>query len=350
MSDISIYHKFDICKEQRRFTQVVNMDYIKSHSELTKFTTEIAVQQQLDLFESLPNKPYCMDDKPGYMLIRTKSIAIKKPYIQINPPLMTIYFVFDDDKDDAALSWFDAGLPKPLWTTQNLNNGRCHHCYKLKIPLCTSEFASVKAIKYAQAVYYAYALKMGADSSYSHLITKNPLHPQWRTTYWTDQAYSLDYLADFVDLPKKLPKKLEVVGLGRNVTMFEKGRLWAYRGIRDYMHHNSSLDWERAVRVQIEAINNDFEQPLPYSEVKATAKSIAKWVWQRFNYGDFSEIQAKRGAKGGKAKGLAYATKREQAIQLKANGMNNTQIAKQLEVSRVTVSRWFNGCNNSLIR
>ena len=55
-----------------------------------------------------------MDEKPGYMLIRTKSIAVKKPYIQVNPPLMTIYFIFDDDKEDSALSWFDAGLPKPF--------------------------------------------------------------------------------------------------------------------------------------------------------------------------------------------------------------------------------------------
>ena len=212
---------------------------------------------------------------------------------------MTIYFIFDDDKEDSALSWFDANLPKPLWTTQNPENAHSHHCYKLEIPLCTSEFASVKAIKYAQAVYYAYALKLGADLGYSQLITKNPLHTKWRTTYWTDCAYSLDYLADFVDLPKKLPKKLEVVGLGRNVTMFEKGRHWAYKAIRDYMHHNSSYEWEKAVRAQIEAINNSFEDPVPYSEVKATAKSIAKWVWQRFSYGGFSEIQAKRGAKGG---------------------------------------------------
>ena len=79
-------------------------------------------QQQLDLFNSLPNKPYCMDEKPGFMLIRTKSIAVKKPYIQVNPPLMTIYFVFDDDKEDSALSWFDADLPAPLWTTQNPEN------------------------------------------------------------------------------------------------------------------------------------------------------------------------------------------------------------------------------------
>ncbi|MEG0579963.1 MAG: helix-turn-helix domain-containing protein, partial [Niameybacter sp.] len=74
-----------------------------------------------------------------------------------------------------------------------------------------------------------------------------------------------------------------------------------------------------------------------------TAKSIAKWVWKRFSYGDFSEIQAKRGAKGGKAKGHAYAAKREQAAQLKQSGLNNTQIAKQLSVSRMTVFRWFDG-------
>ena len=284
-----------------------------------------------------------MDEKPGYMLIRPKSIAVKKPYIQVNPPLMTIYFVFDDDKEDSALSWFDAGLPQPFWTTQNPINGHCHHCYKLEIPLCTSEFASVKAIKYAKAIYYAFALKMGADLSYSLLITQNPTHQQWRTTYWTKQAYALDYLAEFVDLPKKLPKKLEVVGLGRNVTMFEKGRVWAYKAVRDYMHYDSSHEWEKAVRAQIEAINNGFEQPLPYSEVKATAKSIAKWVWQRFSYGNFSEIQAKRGAKGGKAKGHAYTEKREQALQLLEQGFSQVDVAKQLSISTRTLRNWKSG-------
>jgi hypothetical protein len=257
---------------------------------------------------------------------------------------MTIYFVFDDDKENSALSWFDANLPIPFWTTQNSENGHCHHCYKLEIPLCTSEFASIKAIKYAQAVYYAYALKLGADLSYSQLITKNPLHPKWRTTFWTKRAYSLDYLADFVDLPKKLPKKLEVVGLGRNVTMFEKGRHWAYKAIRDYMHHSSSYEWEQAVRTQIEAINSSFEQQLPYSEVKATAKSIAKWVWQRFSYGDFSEIQAKRGAKGGKKGGAVrsakYAELRVKAKELKETGLSYTEVAKQLNVSRRSVIDW----------
>ena len=321
------------------------MECTKSHDTLTNFKSELLSKQQLDLFESLPKRPYCMDEKPGYMVIRSKAIAVKKPYIQVNPPVTTIYFVFDDDKNDAALSWFDSNLPAPYWTTQNPENGHAHICYKLEIPLHTSEFSSIKAIKYAQAVYYAYALKMGADLSYSQLITKNPLHPQHRTTYWTKQAYSLDYLADFVDLPKKLPKKLEVVGLGRNVTMFEKGRRWAYTAIRDYMHHHSSSVWEHAVKTHLEAINSTFEPPLPHSEVKATAKSIAKWVWQRFSYGDFSEIQAKRGAKGGKKGGAVrsaqYADKRNQAKQLHEQGMNKTQIAKHLGVTRMTIINWL---------
>lgn len=321
------------------------MECTKSHDTLTSFKSELLSKQQLDLFESLPKRPYCMDEKPGYMVIRSKAIAIKKPYIQINSPVTTIYFVFDGDKNDAALSWFDENLPAPYWTTQNPENGHAHICYKLEIPLHTSEFSSIKAIKYAQAVYYAYALKMGADLSYSQLITKNPLHPQHRTTYWTKQAYSLDYLADFVELPKKLPKKLEMVGLGRNVTMFEKGRKWAYTAIRDYMHHHSSSVWEHAVKTHLEAINSTFEPPLPHSEVKATAKSIARWVWQRFSYGDFSEIQAKRGAKGGKKGGIVrsaqYAELRIQAKLMHEQGMNKTQIAKHLGVTRMTIINWL---------
>jgi hypothetical protein len=305
------------------------MESTKSHDKTSNFHTGMLSKQQLDLFESLPHKPYCMDEKPSYMLIRSKKIAIKKPYIQVNPPLTTIYFIFDDDKGDAALSWFDANLPEPLWTTQNTANGHCHHCYKLQIPVSTSELASIKAIKFAQSIYYAYAVKLGADLAYSQLITKNPVHPQWRTTFWTDRAYTLEYLADFVDLPKRIPKKLEQVGLGRNVTLFEKGRHWAYSAVRDYLHHHSSSAWEQAVKSQLESINEGFEPPLPYVEVKATAKSIAKWVWQRFSYGDFSEIQAKRGAKGG--------AKSKRGV--KADSVRSLKPWEALGVSRATYYR-----------
>ena len=111
------------------------------------------------------------------------------------------------------------------------------------------------------------------------------------------------------------------------------------------MHHNSSHEWEQAVKTHMEAINAGFEVPLPHSEVKATAKSIAKWVWQRFSYGDFSEIQAKRGAKGGKKGGIVrsaqYAELRIQAKLMHEQGMSIKVISETLEVHRNSISAWI---------
>ncbi len=45
-----------------------------------------------------------------------------------------------------------------------------------------------------------------------------------------------------------------------------------------------------------------FSEPLPYSEIKATAKSIAKFCWKRdgYHYNEFIYRQALKGSKGGK--------------------------------------------------
>ena len=272
-------------------------------------------------------------------------------YIQGNQPCMLHYFFFDIDRSDAVMAWHDENLPMPYWTAQTQKNGHAHICYKLEIPLCTSEFGSQKAISYAAKIQAGLANKLGADVGYSHLITKNPFHPDWRTTFWTERAYTLDYLADFVELPKKLSKKQEVSGLGRNCTLFDTVRKWAYTAVRDYLHHHSSLTWEKAVLTHLEALNGEFQEPLPYSEIKATAKSIANYCWRKFSHAGFSEWQSNnaqranaKGAcsKGGKARSQQFNDLRQQALQLHIQGMNNTKIAEHLNVSRKTITRWIN--------
>ncbi|WP_218190615.1 replication initiation protein, partial [Klebsiella variicola] len=74
-----------------------------------------------------------------------------------------------------------------------------------------------KIIDYLAVIEAGMARKMGADSGYSGLLTKNPCHMYWRTTIWTREAYELNYLADFVDL-KPLTQKEQGTGLGRNCT------------------------------------------------------------------------------------------------------------------------------------
>ena len=309
------------------------------------------VAQLADFFNNLAYKPYCADDLLYGLQIRPKKTAINMQYIQGNQPCMIHYFFFDIDRAEAVMAWHDANLPMPYWTAQTLKNGHAHICYKLELPLCTSELASQKAISYAAKIQAGLANKLGADVGYSHLITKNPFHPDWRTTFWTERAYTLDYLADFVELPKKLSKKQEVSGLGRNCTLFDTVRKWAYTAVRDYLHHHSSLTWEKAVLTHLEALNGEFQEPLPYSEIKATAKSIANYCWRKFSHAGFSEWQSNnaqranaKGAcsKGGKARSQQFNDLRQQALQLHIQGMNNTKIAEHLNVSRKTITRWIN--------
>ncbi|PTB30963.1 replication initiation protein [Photobacterium phosphoreum] len=254
---------------------------------------------QLDLFESLPNKPYCTDEL-GVTVIRSKKIAIKKKYIQVNRPLTDLYLVFDLDYAYSALAWSDLNLPSPTWVSKNPVNGHCHIAYSLQAGVCTSSMARLAPLKYLAAIQSAYTQKLKADRSYARLLTKNPLHDAWQTTWWADEKYTLDYLADFVDLTGHPLKGKECHGLGRNCELFENVAHWAYREIRKYWSPDYESKWKEAVLSHTEALNAQFIDPLPYSEVKSISKSIANYVIRHFSPERFRESQAKKGSKGGK--------------------------------------------------
>ena len=308
------------------------------------------VAQLADFFNNLAYKPYCADDLLYGLQIRPKKTAIKMQDIQGNQPCMLHYFFFDIDRAEAVMAWHDANLPMPYWTAQTQKNGHAHICYKLEIPLCTSELASQKAIGYAAKIQAGLANKLGADVGYSHLITKNPFHPDWRTTFWTERAYTLDYLADFVELPKKLSKKQEVSGLGRNCTLFDTVRKWAYTAVR--AHRGGIYNtWLEEVTKHCLSVNEAFVEALPYSEIKATARSIAKYCWDKLSEAGFSNWQSEKARRantkgacslGGKARSQQFSDLRQQALQLHIQGMNNTKIAEHLNVSRKTITRWIN--------
>ena len=302
--------------------------------------------QLSDFFENLAHKPYCADDLLYGLQIRPKKTAINMQYIQGNQPCMLHYFFFDIDRSDAVMAWHDENLPMPYWTAQTLKNGHAHICYKLEIPLCTSEFGSQKAIAYASKVQAGLANKLGADVGYSHLITKNPFHKDWRVTFWSEQAYTLDYLADFVELPKKLSKKQEVSGLGRNCTMFNTVRKWAYTAVR--AHRGGVYNtWLEEVTKQCLSVNEAFLEALPYSEIKATAKSIAEYCWKKdaYCYQEFIDRQSRKGKlggiKGGVTRSAQYEQLRIKAREMLKKNISKSQIAINLNVSRRTVIRWL---------
>ena len=141
----------------------------------------------------------------------------------------------------------------------------------------------------------------------------------------------------------------EVGGLGRNVTVFDNVREWAYSAVREFWRPNGYEAWADAVRAACESANafgREQGGPLPVSEIKATAKSIARWVWNRFTPAGFSQVQAHRGAKGGKvSKGGGRPSKASSllpvVLQLKAQGYSNRDIAEDLQISAGSVSNYL---------
>ena len=269
------------------------------------------------------------------------------PYIQHNPPCFISSLVFDIDTSDAYFSWSDANLPTPNWVSKNRLNGHAHIGYMLATPVCTTHNAKQKIIEYTAKIEQAYSLALGADKGYIGLITKNPCHTAWENHIFDVQPYELGYLADFVELQELKADLREVSGLGRNCAMFDTVRFWAYKAIR--AHLSTRFDsWHSEVLKQAKNANDAFIQPLPYSEVKATAKSIARWVWrnQTEAHAKFIERQAEKGRKGdsshgGKARSAQYSDIRHEALKLHIMGVNNTQIAQQLKVNRKTITRWL---------
>ena len=304
---------------------------------------------------NLPNKPYCSDNMDFGLQIRPKHLALLKRYIQPNHPYYTHFFVFDLDYPTAYIDLFYSmvGVPMPNWIVENTENGHAHYIYKLYTPIYHTDASNDKPIKYGNAVYLALRQALNADINYSGLITKNAVHKHWRTHVLREQPYTLDQLSERLDLTtRQINKQIKVdeaVGLGRNCCVFNTVRHWAYVEVRQYRGRDNKFNqWLESVIAQCCSINAQFTDPLQYNEVKGIAKSIARWVWKRdgYAYQEFIDRQTRKGQlgglKGGKVRSAQYEAKRKQAVRLKAKGMNNTEIAKQLGVDRRSVFNWCN--------
>ena len=311
---------------------------------------------QLDLFENparWPKKPYCTDSLEAGIRPRTLAHALRRPYIQANPPHLRVWSIYDVDRPGGGLAW-ENGLPEPAWVSVNRANSHAHIVWGLSAPVLTvseNQDARRAPIRYLVAIEHAFRARLQADNGYGGLITKNPAHPMWKTWRGPRQAYELGELADFVDLPKFLPKqgaKPDEIGLGRNCTLFDWLRLWAYKAIREYRKAGSLTAWQAAVYARALDRNADFIHSLDYKEVEHIAKSVAKWVWAKDGQAEekFRARQSFKGRRGGLASGVARMAasedKRASARLMSAQGVTQRSIAAALDVSERTVRTWLN--------
>lgn len=245
--------------------------------------------------EHAPQKPYSTDDLFDGIKPRKKTEALKRRYIQPNGPTHKRWFCFDIDRQGGGIDFDFRGAPTPNLSVINTQNKHAHLLYLLETPVRTAPDGSLKALRYAESTERGLLAVLSADIGYSGLIVKNLLHGFWDTIKWHSEAYSLDELADYVDLSAK-PANQETFGLGRNCALFEQLRPYAYKLARE-----ENPDFENKVIDRAFDINANFGMSgMDFREVQQIAKSVIKWTSKRFDKETFSAIQAARGRKGGK--------------------------------------------------
>lgn len=212
-------------------------------------------------------------------MIRARAIALNFDYVGLNQRRVA-YLALDIDEPGAAIAHEFAGLPPPTITSITPESGKAHLLYELAAPVSISDYARQKPIallKHVREQMTIALLPAGADAGYAHLMTKNPLSQRWRVVA-NDVKYDFQELLEYLpDRASRMPAKS--TGEGRNCTLFDRLRTWAYPRVAAARAAGSER-WHAALLAQAESMNTD---GLPYSEVKSTAVSVARWTWRTYD-------------------------------------------------------------------
>lgn len=306
------------------------------------------IAAQLEQFkENLSTKPYCSDDLTYGLLIRPKLTALKKRYIQHNKPTSLKVFVLDCDYAGVAEFIGDNHLPPPNFIASNKKTGRSHVYYILETEVYLVENARRGPIKYAAIIHYQLCQVLKADPGYSNFISKNPFSPEWEVRFYRKEPWTLGEFEEWITLPAKIPKKAMKEGLARNCTLFEDTRHWSYRQVLNFRLQGARQGFFDAVLDRAREYNrNNFPVPLNDSEVKATAKSIAKWTWNKYTgqqviNAAFIARQSAQGKKSGESRVQKTMDSRVMANLLFMIGVKQSQIVDILGKPKQSVSRWL---------
>jgi hypothetical protein len=278
----------------------------------------------------LPLKPYCADCLSDGLQIRSKSVALTRRHIQLNGPAAYRWIVHDVDRPDAYFADRDALLPPPNVIAINPENGHGHIAYLLASPVARHSMARLEPLRFYAAVERGMARRLDADRCYTGLIAKNPMHACWRVEWRRNEPYTLCELEGWLfatDMrPNPTPPK--TWGAGRNVTVFDELRAVAYREVRKFKADGQAFEcwFDRCLKVA-QGLNSQFPQPLNLSEVRAIARSVARWTWRNFSVEKFIARQR-------------HLAKRGNAKRWGNSSAEKLQPWKAIGVSRATYYRW----------
>lgn len=304
-----------------------------------------------EIYKRLPRQMLVTNNLSLGLHSEEKTLGVRNRYIQINHQNLTKMMVFDVDNPVSLYDWKYLDIPVPNLIIINPKNQHCHMVYLLDYSnfICRSENGRLKDILIYQAIYNELCTRLNADPRYVQKIMKNPFHNSWNTQVLHDDTYTFEDFAKYVDFKSiksfegsvaRSEESFRREQEGRNCTVFERTRFYAYAVLKSFNFGFSSEDSQNfynAVFNYAEDINQEFESPLGIREIRATVKSIVNWTLMHFGNASEKKEFEKKDIWGDKSRANSIKTRSatkqkniEKAVALKAEGKAITEICQEL--------------------
>jgi hypothetical protein len=292
-------------------------------------------------YDYLPPRPYCTEFL-GSLKIRPKDQAVKDAYIQPNPITRAYWMVFDIDSGESRYWPDEWHIPTPNMEARNPANNHQHLFYMIDPAVYTLRQARRKPLELAADVDKGLTRVLNADPGYGKLISKNPLSDRWTVYIWHEKAWGLTELLDYIPdtIKSWKPKPKEVIGLGRNCTVFEEARFYAYAEWKRLKFDDQSRLMEAVFNFSMN-INLSFNIPMLDKEVLCIARSISKWTARHMTAAGLREWHREQNRKSVIVRRKKAAGKAEEVRAFIADhvGMSNRKVAAALGIPETTVRR-----------
>ena len=331
--------------------------------------------------QTLPFRVRCSDDLGLGLAWAERNVALRHRELAPDPPGWKTALRFDVDCPcdrqlhmrvgycpRAATYWRDALVAEPSFIVVNPTNRHAHYVYLLRgwIRIDGTDASELAAVRYLAAIERAYTRVLRADAGYAGLVQHNPFSASYETFNGRDEPYSLRELAAFVELPPLARRrKADIRTDGRNVETFDRLRFWAYAQIGEY-RCGPRETWDEVVVARALAIAGEVRAAHPgashaYSDAEAlhTAKSVAGWVWSRYDGGHLTRVRADEAVRRENDRKRAVAVRRARgaipreiwldqiqqrrvaAAKLRGLGVAVDEIARRLSAGVRSVQRWI---------
>ncbi|MCQ2584510.1 MAG: replication initiation protein [Treponema sp.] len=316
-----------------------------------------------EIYKRLPREMLVSNDLKYGVHTEAKTTGVRRRYIQINHSNVTKLMVFDVDNPISFYDWKYLDVPLPNILVINPQNNHAHLIYFLDDEnfVCRTENGKLKNILLYESIYSQLCKLLNADSRYVQKIMKNPFYNGWNTEVLHEDTYTFEDFAKFVDVnalknssdnqKSRTAKSWLREGEGRNCTVFERTRFYAYAVLRSFNNGATEQDGQNfydAVLKYAENINAGFSEILGEREIAATVRSIVNWTLLHFGAQAEKKDFEKKDIWGEKAREKSLETRssrKEQnitkAVELRMEGKSIEEIMKILGRSRRTIEYYF---------